>query len=83
MKPERSLLRSEQPATSPILSQLIPVHTLPNDFFNIHFNNILPLTTRSSNLTQKITVLITITVETLNIIQKVRNFQSSKCLFPQ
>ena len=83
MEPEGSLPRSEQPATSHIFSQLNTVHTLPTDFFNIHFNSILIPTTRFSNLTQNITVLITVTVETINIIQIVRNFQSSRCLCQQ
>jgi hypothetical protein len=32
----------------PILSQLNPVHNLTSDFFEIHFNIILPYTPRSS-----------------------------------
>ena len=82
MEPEDSLPRSEQPNTS-ILSQLNPVHTLPTDFLictlivSSHLQLVLPTENK------KITVLITITVETLNIIQNVRNFQSSKCLCQQ
>jgi hypothetical protein len=48
MKPEVSLPYPQQPATS-LQSKLNTLHDLSSYLFNIHFNIILPSTTRSSN----------------------------------
>jgi len=41
MEPKILLPCSQEPATSPILSQLNPIHTLTACFFQAHFNIIL------------------------------------------
>ena len=46
MKPECSLPCSQKPATYPYLSQIILLHVFPTDFLKIHFNVILPSTSR-------------------------------------
>jgi hypothetical protein len=47
MEPEGSLLYSQEPINCPVLSQINPVHVLASNFFNIHFNIILPYILRS------------------------------------
>jgi hypothetical protein len=42
MEPEGLLLRSQEPSTGPILSQIDPVHTIPSYLSKIHFNIVYP-----------------------------------------
>ena len=48
MESERSWRINKNPLLVPILSQINPVHALPTDFFQIHFNIIHAYTLRSS-----------------------------------
>ena len=47
MEPESALPCLQQPLTFSIISQINPVHNLPQYFFKIHFNIILPPMQRS------------------------------------
>lgn len=48
MEPASSLYFHKRPSLEPILSWMTPVHTLKPKLIKIHFNMILPCTTRSS-----------------------------------
>jgi len=48
MESDGSFRVQKSPLLTPILSQMNPVHVLPNNFFQIHSNIILPYTPRHS-----------------------------------
>jgi hypothetical protein len=55
VKPECSLLRSQQSPPVPILSQINPVHALTADSFNTYFNIIFPSKRKSSKRSLSLT----------------------------